>query len=80
MPNVFQGQGIDGNLEATVQLASQGIHSPSDLMRLSEAMKRTDPEQVFRRVCQMKGADPDAVLEQARMLVSMSGFNGMRKP
>jgi hypothetical protein len=49
-------------------------------MRLSEAMKGTDPEQVFRRVCQMKGADPDAVMEQARMLASMSGFNGMRKP
>lgn len=64
-----------------MQLASQGIHSPGDLARLAEAMKGTDPEKVFRRVCQLKGMDADAVLEQAKMLASFGGvFNGARKP
>lgn len=68
-------------MEAAVQLASQGIHNPGDLARLAQAMNGTDPEKVFRRMCEIKGMDPTSVMEQAKALASMSGiFGGMRRP
>ncbi len=55
-------------------MVSQGIHSPQDLFRLSEAMKKTNSEKVFRKVCEMRGLDPDSTLEQIKAYASLGGL------
>ncbi len=74
MANVFQVPERDENLERAVQMVSQGIHSPQDLFRLSEAMKKTNSEKVFRKVCEMRGLDPDSTLEQIKAYASLGGL------
>ena len=74
MANVFQVPDRDENLERAVQLVSQGIHSPQDLFRLSEAMKKTDSEKVFRKVCEMRGLDPESTMEQIKAYASLGGL------
>ncbi len=55
-------------------MVSQGIHSPQDLFRLSEVMKKTNSEKVFRKVCEMRGLDPDSTLEQIKAYASLGGL------
>ncbi len=55
-------------------MVTQGIHSPQDLFRLSEAMKKTNSEKVFRKVCEMRGLDPDSTLEQIKAYASLGGL------
>ncbi len=75
MANVFQQPDQESvKLDQAVQAVMQGISSPQDLFRLGSLMQKTNPEKVFRRVCQIKGIDPDAVMQQAQMMAQFGGL------
>lgn len=52
----------------------KGLQNPNDIFQLAGAMRKSDPERVFREVCKRTGVDAEEAIDRAQQMASMFGM------